>query len=186
MMTNRVVRYLLFCFVFLGTVARAEVGYNYRSKLGFDLRTLKTKVDSNMGWLLGFRAARFFGRSNVFMGAAGSYGAPTGDPLGEQSLYYGGLTVGYDGRLSRFFTYEVSFITGYGRGKFKMRDPEVEERSHFVFEPSGSIGVGLGGGWRLSFAVSYLHLPDAANFSGPTIGLRFEHRSVTAIREIND
>lgn len=183
---NRVVGKLILLALVVSSWARAEIGYNYRSKLGFDLRALKTNVDDNMGWLIGFRAARFFGKSNVFMGAAASYGAPTGDPLGEQYLYYGGVTVGYDGRLSRIFTYEFSFIGGYGQGKFKMREPELLEKSHFVFEPAGSVGIALGGGWRLSFSVAYLHLPDAVHFSGATLGLRFEHRSTTAIREIND
>lgn len=166
--------------------AYAEIGYNYRSKLGFDLRALKTNTDSNIGWLAGLRAARFFGTSQVFMGAAASFGAPTGRSNSDEYLYYGGITVGVDGRFNRRMTFELSFISGYGEGKFIQREPAIVQTSHFVFEPSASVGVILGGGWRLSFATSYLHLPEASSFCGPTVGLRFEHRSQTAIREISD
>jgi hypothetical protein len=181
----RIITLVILAAVYAG-VGRAEIGMNYRSKLGFDLKALKTNQDREMGWLGGIRAARFFGTSNVFMGVTGFFGAPTGDGVDEQYMAYGGLLVGMDGRMSRTFTFEVSFASGIGEGKFKARDPMVYEKSHFVFEPSASVGVGLDGGWRLSFAVSYLHLPDANHFSGPTMGLRFEHRSSTAIREIND
>ncbi len=180
------VKKLFLIFLIAATPAFAEIGYNYRSKLGVDLRAIRTNPDNNVGWMAGLRAARFFGTSHVFLGLAGSYGAPTGDSVSEQYLYYGGLTIGYDGRLSRLFTYECSIITGYGEGRFKLREPETLEKSYFVFEPTVSLGFGLGGGWRLSMSTSYLHLPDASHFSGLAMGLRFEHRTSTAIREIND
>ncbi|MBI1861732.1 MAG: hypothetical protein HYR96_12520 [Deltaproteobacteria bacterium] len=186
-MTKSVTKFIpLLAILLMASAAFGEIGYNYRSKLGFDMRALKTNGDSNVGWLVGLRATRFFGNSLVFMGLAGSYGAPTGRSNAEEYLYYGGVTVGVDGKIGKKLTFELSFLSGYGEGHFLKRDPATVQISHFVFEPSASIGIGLGGGWRLSFATSYLHLPEAPDFCGPTIGLRFEHRSSTAIREIND
>ena len=51
-------------------------------------------------------------------------------------------------------------------------------------QPSLGLGVALGGGYRLTFAASYLQMAGAAQFSGPTFGIRLDYR--TQSKELND
>lgn len=159
---------------------------DYRTKLGFQLGTIRTNHSNEMGWLLGGRTGRFFGTSNVYIGLAGNYGAPTGKNPSYDWMGYGGLLVGYEGWFSKGVGYELSVLGGYGEGRFRTTTPELRQMSYFVVEPNIGISIPLGLGWRLTFVTSYIHMTEATNFSGTTLSMRFEFKSETSTKPIND
>ena len=167
---------------FSGNLVFSDDGY--RSKVGFDLKGFKPNLQNGIGWLGGFRWARYYGTSQVSMGLAAYFGSATGRPITDERLYYGGLTLGLDGRLSRSFIYELGSLFGYGEGVY--RNLGVEEKSYWVVEPSLALGVALGGGWRLSFSGSYVHMTNAKMLSGPTFGFRIQYRSQSTVKDVND
>ena len=179
------VKYRVALLLVLGTMLPSSYSDDgYRSKVGFDIKGFKPNLHNRIGWIGGGRWARYYGTSQVYTGLAAYFGAPTGLSIGEQRIYYGGLTLGYDGRLSKHFVYELGFLIGYGEGI--MKSMGISERSYFVAEPSLSLGFALGGGWRLCFSGSYLSMNTAKNFSGSTFGVRLQYRSSSAIKDVND
>lgn len=155
---------------------------SYRSKLGIDLRGVKPNLQREMGWVAGIRTARFIGTSNAYFGAAGYYGSPQGGDPKENNTWYAGLTLGYDGRLGKTGIYEVGILAGMGAGKAR----NLEQTSYYVVEPSLQAGFHLGGGFRITAGVSYVHMTNAAVFSGPTFGFRIEYKTQTVVKEIDD
>lgn len=155
----------------------------FRGKAGFDIKGFKANLQPTLGWLVGGRWGGYFGTSQVYMGLAAYFGAPTGLSINQEKMYYGGLTLGVDHSISKNVVFEGSLLLGYGEGQ--MRQFSVSERSHYVVETGLGLGFGLGGGWRMLLAGSYLHMANAKNFSGPTFGLRFQFRS-SASRKPND
>jgi len=162
-------------------VCSADDGF--RGKTGFDIKGFKPNLQPNVGWLVGGRWAGYFGTSQVYMGVAAYFGAPTGLSITTEKMYYGGLTLGVDHSLSKNLRFEASLLLGYGEGQMKQFN--ISERSHYVAETTLGLGFGLGGGWRMMLAGSYLHMANAKNFSGTTFGLRFHFRS-SASRKPND
>ncbi len=159
----------------------ADTGF--RGKAGFDIKGFKANLQPNVGWLAGGRWAGYFGTSQVYMGVAAYFGAPTGLTITKEKMYYGGIVLGVDHSLSKTTVFEANLLLGYGEGQ--MTQFALVERSHYVVESGIGLGFGLGDGWRMTFAGSYLHMAEAKNFSGPTFGIRFQYRS-SASRKPND
>ena len=178
-------KYLVLVYaVFIGlSVSVFSADDGFRGKAGFDIKGFKANLQPNIGWLVGGRWGGYFGTSQVYMGLAAYFGAPTGLSINQEKMYYGGLTLGVDHSLSKTVVFEASLLLGYGEGQ--MRQFDLNERSHYVVESGLGLGFGLGGGWRMILAGSYLHMANAKNFSGPTFGLRFQFRS-SASRKPND
>ena len=160
--------------------------YQYRSKLGFELKGFKTNNNKHIGWMSGLRGARYFGNSQVYYGATAHFGVPNGARPSGDHFYHGGLVIGFEEKFTRRSFLEVAFMGGYGRGRFKIDVDDLHQTSYFVFEPSVSIGVGLGKGWRGNFAISYIYANDAPHFSGVTFGFRFEHKVETKVKELKE
>ena len=176
---------LILCLALLlasSTSLKADDGF--RGKTGFDIKGFKSNFQTDIGWLVGGRWGGYFGTSQVYMGLAAYFGAPTGLSVTKEKMYYGGLTLGVDANLTKSSVFEASLLLGYGEGQ--MSRIGVSERSHYVVEPGLGLGFNLGGGWRLSLAGSYLHMANAKNFSGPTFGFRFQFRSTASRKPAGD
>lgn len=171
------------CLLFLMSFSAFSADDGFRGKAGFDIKGFKANLQPSIGWLVGGRWGGYFGTSQVYMGLAAYFGAPTGLSITQEKMYYGGLTLGVDHSLSKNVVFEASLLLGYGEGQ--MSQFNLSERSHYVVESGMGFGFGLGGGWRMIFSGSYLHMANAKNFSGPTFGLRFQFRS-SASRKPND
>ncbi|MFM8315506.1 MAG: hypothetical protein ACKOA8_14575 [Deltaproteobacteria bacterium] len=178
----RFVHVLLIVLVFSVASFGAEDGF--RGKVGFDIKGFKSNFRQDMGWLVGGRWAGYFGTSQVYMGLAAYFGAPTGLSITNEKMYYGGAILGVDANLSKSTVFEANLLLGYGEGQ--MNQLNISERSHYVVEPGFGLGFNLGGGWRLTFGGSYLHMANAKNFSGPTFGFRFQFRSTAARKPASD
>jgi hypothetical protein len=182
--------HLMLLLLSLGSLAVAEPGGGgasgggYRSKYGFDVKAFKPNPMNGVGWIGGIRTGRFLGTSNVHVSLNGFYGTPTGGNPSDEFLYYGGLGLGYDFRMSKVFLAELGIIVGYGYGK--SRTLNVAQTSYYLVEPSFGMGFGLGNGWRLIFSASYVHMTQAKEFSGATFGIRIDFKTQTITKEIND
>lgn len=170
----------LIFFAFTSTFAFGDS--SYRSKLGIDIRGLKTNAQSRLGWLGGVSMARFLGSSNASIGLAGYFGTPQGGNPSDERLWYAGVTLGYDGRMSKVFIWQTCVLVGAGSGKFS----SGTQQSYYTIEPTAGIGFALGGGIRLTVNTSYIHLTDAPSFSGTSFGFRLEYKTQTQIKEINE
>ncbi|NQW44054.1 MAG: hypothetical protein HQ462_01460 [Deltaproteobacteria bacterium] len=169
-------------FLFCSSLCHADD--SGRSKIGFDIKGFKANPQNNIGWLVGGRWAGYFGTSQVYMGLATYFGAPTGLNIQQEKMYYGGLIFGVDKKVSKWGAFEANLLLGYGEGELKRFG--INERSHYVVEPGFGFGASLGGGWRLTFAASYLHMANATHISGPTFGFRFALRSGSSSKAAND
>jgi hypothetical protein len=156
---------------------------SYRSKYGLDIKGFKSNLFKDVGWLGGLRYARYIGTSQVHIGLAGFYGSPRGDNPAVQYLYYGGLTLGADGRWGKIGVFEFGLVLGYGQGEIKTMG--LKKESAYVVEPTASAGFALGLGWRLNFSVGYVHMNGSRYFSGSTFGIRLDNRGGTAIKAID-
>ena len=182
----KILRFVLsVALVFLFVIPRSGFADDgSRGKWGFDIKGFKANLQPNPGWLLGGRWASYFGTSQVYMGLGAYFGAPTGLSITKEKMYYGGIIIGTDKKFGKVGAFEASLLLGYGEGQ--MTQLSISENSHYVVEPSLGFGVSLGGGWRLTFAGSYLHMADAKNFSGSTFGFRFQYRSSSNPKSAND
>lgn len=166
----------------LASPLKADDGF--RGKVGFDIKGFKANFQQDMGWLVGARWGGYFGTSQVYMGLAAYFGAPTGLSINQEKLYYGGLTLGVDANITKVTVFEANLLLGYGEGQ--MSRLGINERSHYVVEPGIGLGFQLGGGWRLTLAGSYLHMANAKHFSGSTFGFRFQFRSTASRKPAGD
>lgn len=169
---------------FVCTSVQAEVSGGSRGKLGLDLKGFKSNLLNKVGWIGGLRAAHFFGTSQFYMGVAAYFGTPTGNTIAREKMYYGGITMGLDGRLSKVFIYEIGLLGGYGEGQID--ELSMDENSYYVVEPSIGVGFSLGLGWRIIFSGSYIHMARAPYLSGPTFGIRLDYKSITQVKDFND
>jgi len=165
--------FFIFC---VSALARDD----YRSKVGVEIKGLKTNLSNECGWIAGLKLGRFLGKSNVHVGIGGYYGSPTGGRIDDENLYFAGFLFGYDGRLLKTLLFETSILFGYGRGIIKAKG--VDETSYFVTEPNIGFGFGLGKGWRFLFVASYQYLSRANHFSGVSFGLKIDERTETVIK----
>ena len=108
---------ILACFSLASLPALADG--DYRSKYGLDVSAIKISPQSSIGWILGLRSERYLGGSNVYLGLQPTGGRSTGGSPADESIFYCGASFGYDGRMSRTFTYEFSVFAGYGQGQIK-------------------------------------------------------------------
>jgi hypothetical protein len=161
-----------------------EAADGFRGKAGFDIKGFKSNDQQDMGWLVGGRWAGYFGTSQVYMGLAAYFGVPRGLSVTQEKMYYGGVILGVDANLTKVSVFEANLLLGYGEGQ--MDNLGISERSHYVVEPGLGLGFQLGGGWRLTFSGSYLHMANAKNFSGPTVGFRFQFRSTATRKPAGD
>jgi hypothetical protein len=152
--------------------------------MGIDVKGFKPNLTNGVGWLGGARFARYLGTSQVSVGLAGYYGVPTGGSPSSENMWYAGPNLGQEGKLFRIMVYEIGIMAGAGAGKFT--DRSIDEKSYYVIEPNLSTGFNLGGGIRLTFSTTYIHMTGAGNFSGPTFGFRFDYRTQTSIKELTD
>ncbi len=159
---------------------------SFRSRLGIDVSFLKLNPQKRIGWLSGLRWAHYVGTSQVNVGLAVFFGAPIGGNPVDERVVFGGGTLAYDGHLSRNTIYDIGLLLGYGNSKISVLIPTIQETSFFVVQPSLGIGWLLGLGWRFQFVLSYAHMTDAPAFSGPTFGFRFDYKSQTTVRDLND
>lgn len=178
----RKMTYLVLLSSIIGSTLYADDGF--RGKVGFDINGFKSNLQQDMGWLVGGRWAGYFGTSQVYMGLAAYFGVPRGLSVNQEKIYYGGVILGVDASLTKVSVFEANLLLGYGEGQ--MTNLGIRERSHYVVEPGLGVGFKLGGGWRLTFSGSYLHMANAKNFSGPTVGFRFQFRSSAARKPAGD
>lgn len=175
---------LLLCLLAGPLFAENSNSNEYRSKYGFNFSAYKPNTMGNVGWNGGMRTGRYIGTSNVYVDLSAYYGTPTGNNPSEEYLYYGGLGLGYDFRISKVFIGEIGMLVGYGFGK--SRELNILETSYYVAQPSMGAGFSLGNGWRLIFAASYIHMNRAQNFSGGTFGVRIDFKSQTVVKNIKE
>lgn len=177
--------YIYVILLSVSSLALAERGSGggYRSKYGFDFKAYKPNIQNGVGWIGGMRTGRYLGTSNVHVTLNGFYGTPTGQNPSDEFLYYGGLGLGYDFRMSKVFLAEFGIVVGYGQGKSSTLN--VDKTSYYVIEPNFGMGFALGNGWRLIFSASYIHMTSVREFSGATFGVRIDFQTETITREVN-
>ncbi len=167
--------------VLLGVVSSHAKADNYRSKLGFDFKALRTLHKSEVGWLAGGKLGWFLGKSDAYVGIGANFGTPTGGNPSSERIYNLGCYIGYDGKFNRTGVWELSVFVGYGQGKLA----GTEETSYYVVEPSYGAGFALGLGWRLLFTTSYLHMSRTNHFSGVSFGIRLDRRYDTTVKPLD-
>ncbi len=165
----------------LALAAPKATADNYRSKLGFDFKGLRTLHNSEVGWVAGMKWGWFLGKSDVYIGFGGQFGTPTGGNPADERIYNLGGFFGYDGKFNRTGVWELSIFVGYGQGKLA----GTQETSYYVVEPSFGAGFALGLGWRILFTGSYLHMSRTNQFSGITMGIRLDRRYDTTVKPLD-
>lgn len=103
----------------------------------------------------------------AYLGGAG-YGGPV---VSKQrgGMGYGGVIVGATDTFGGAY-YDARLLVGGGGGAIG------ENRAgSFAVEPSIALGVVLPGEAKLGLTAGYLYMPNASEFSGATLGLRFSH-----------
>lgn len=171
---------LWICLIFAPSFAFGDSAY--RSKCGLDIKGFKANNQMGVGWLAGVGISRFLGSSNASIGLSGYFGTPQGGNPRDEHIWYTGATVGYDGRVSKVFIWQTGLLVGLGMGKYIAGNQE----SYYTIEPSAGMGFALGGGIRLTFNASYIHMTNAQSFSGTSFGIRIEYKTQTQIKEVND
>lgn len=152
----------------------------YRSKLGIDMRGVRTNQLSDIGWLVGAKAVQYIGKSKAYWGITGFWGSPSGQSPGDDYMFYGGLNLGFEGRFTKNLLYDFNLTAGYGQGNF--RSANIGQSSFFVLEPNFGTGFYLGLGWRILFNVGYINMANAPNFSGVVLGFRLEIATETVTK----
>ena len=179
---------LVFCSAIFGCLflhsPLAHADSRYRSKLGLDLTGFKPNLDQPVGWLSGVTWGQYFGDSQVYWGFGAYFGTPTGRALTEEYLTYGGLLVGWEIPTSKRTLFELDLLVGYGQGEKKFIG--LKQNSYYVAQPGVGFGFKLGQGWKMLFTAHYVHMADAKDFSGPSFGLRFEFKSLSTTKFVND
>lgn len=165
-------------------VHNAHADSRYRSKLGLDVTAFKPNPGNNIGWLTGLRWGQFLGDSQVYWGLGAFYGTPNGRALTEEYLTFGGLQLGWELAASKRSFFEFDILLGYGQGELK--NLGIKQHSYYVAQPGAAFGFRLGQGWKALFTAHYLHMSDARDFSGPSIGLRLEFKSISSSKFVND
>lgn len=165
-------------------VQTAHADSRYRSKLGIDVSALKPNPANSIGWLTGLRWGRFLGDSQVYWGLGAFFGSPNGKAITEEYLTFGGLQIGWELAASKRSFFEFDILLGYGQGEFK--NLGVKQNSYYVAQPGAAFGFRLGEGWKALFTAHYLHMSDAKDFSGPSIGIRLEFKSLSSSKSVND
>lgn len=169
------------CF-FLSSPSLADS--RFRSKLGLDIAGFKPNTGSSIGWLTGLRWGQFLGDSQVYWGLSAFYGSPSGKAITEEYLTFGGLQLGWEFQASKRSFFELDVLVGAGQGEFK--NLGIKQNSYYVAKPGIAFGFRLGQGWKVLFTTSYLHMSNARDFSGPTLGFRLEFKSVSTSKFINE
>ena len=172
----------LFLSLFAQTSALADS--RYRSKLSLDVAGFKANPENSIGWLTGLRWGQFLGDSQVYWGLGAFFGSPTGKAISEEYLTFGGLQLGWELAASKKSFFEFDILLGYGQGEFK--NLGVKQNSYYVVQPGAAFGFRLGQGWKALFTAHYLHMSDARDFSGPSIGIRLEFKSLRTTKFVND
>lgn len=133
------------------------------------------------GMLVGGRGLGYM--SNAFYLGGGGY-AGTLNRMGEAqtNLVYLGIVGGLEQSLWPGWGYDISILLGAAA----TGTAESDLKSSMVLEPRLSLSSYLGGGVRTALSAGYLFLPNAEGFSGPTIGLRVEFKTLTLTTPVDD
>lgn len=171
---------LILGFVALGGAAHADTRY----KLGLELNAFKPNPYPNVGWMSGLRFSRYFGTSNVSLGAAAYYGSPTGGNLELEHVAFAGLLLSFEKKVGRSVILGFDLTMGLGEGQYVQEG--IKQTSYFGVLPAFSAGLNLGSGWRLAGTLQYLYMSNALLFNGPFVGFRIDSRSATSLKDSND
>lgn len=159
-----------------GPAAAEEARLN---RAGYELKFITN--DRYEGLLYGARAVRYV-LPGTYVGLMGYGNLPA---IGtEVAPAFGtlGLLAGYEGYLPYRLSYDLNLHVGVTRDLSDCSPSPL--RNHLSVEPTVAIGVPIPplpflGAPRISLCVGYVCLPLALWASGPTIGLRWETKSLT-------
>ena len=162
----------------IGSISKAESEGEGQSKWGFDLEAYNIHQGGYGGLAGGFRSLNYFGHSRINWGYQVFVGSSQGilSVSNTDHLYTGGLSLGTDGLITKNTTYELNFVTGYGDGNVSAQSLSV--RGMFI-SPEVGAGFLLGYGWRTTLNIGYLYFPQGPGFSGLTIGIRIDRKTLT-------
>jgi len=163
-------------------VARAEAEDFYNgdataSSVGFEFEQFKGGESpiGTQGAMLGIRDSSYIMHSHhVSLGGAIYFGTPHGGDLARDNLLYGGLVSSIDMSVFHIFNLSFSVLAGYGYGNSNISGGAGQS---IVLQPSVSVGFVLINGYRASFTMGHVYMPNASGFSGRTYGIRIEQKS---------
>jgi hypothetical protein len=126
------------------------------------------------GLMFGFRSVTYLEIvSHLNWGWEMLTGSARGGNLDKDNLTYAGLSMGYDGPLAKIFHYDFSVLLGYGFG----REDNLGFYGHsVVIQPEAALGVTMIQGYRATFGVGYLIMPQVSGFNAVSFTIRLEHR----------
>jgi hypothetical protein len=164
-MKNSVFALSFLLLVLCGTALQGEIAL---SKIGTEIRGIRTA--SSLGLLFGWRYMHH--RSETFsIGGAAYTGQISEGNTG--SFSYGGLETAFSTDLTQALGIELSLLAG-GAGGFTSAGSVA---GGIVLEPSLSFSFNFGKTVRTCLSVGYAWLANHPNFSGYTVGLRFDFLS---------
>lgn len=145
--------------------------YNEKSKSSIGLKSFTAKIGS--GILYGWRHVNY-NSEKFFIGGAGFTGQMGADEeVGTFS--YGGLIMGYDKALGKYFNLDYGLLAGGGGGKFtNLTTDETTSGGGVVIEPWLAFNWKIGRTTDFNLAFSQINMPNNEDFTGSTVALRFD------------
>lgn len=147
---------------------------------GPEFKALYNTYDQ-FGMLVGGRGVGYMSHS-FYLGGAGYGGTLTRLGLTEQTMGYGGVVAGFERQIWPGWGFDMNLLVGAGAAG----SVDADTRISMVLEPRASLSCYFGGGVRTALSGGYLYAPNALGFSGPTVGLRVEFKTLTLHVPVDD
>jgi len=157
-----------------------------RSKFGIGGKALFPSNGSSTIGLLSLEGSQYFGVSPGFFGFQFDFGQPT---AGTTSVYYSFLIkIGYE-KINDTTIYGGSLGAGtaaFGTGTYVTNAPNGLNYGTLALQPEVFGGFILGHGWRILGTAGYLGVTSAPANTGMVLGIRFDYKSETSTRPLDE
>jgi hypothetical protein len=171
--------------IWLGLIIASELLFSAQSfgvtdsveKIGVGAKGFSAKSSGELGWGMKLRYNRYIDDTGLHWGIAGSYGSPSGGALSQDSIAYYGPSLGVDIAMTDAPIIEIDALTGIANGKL---DGEKFGPTFFV-EPTLSLALVIGSGWRVAFAGGYYFASAKEKLTGAQFGIRLERKTKSSI-----
>ena len=165
-------RIYLLCLALLCGVSRAD---SDKHKSGLEVESFGGNGYITNGFMLGLRSLHYFDAApHVNYGYEVVAGSARGERLDIDNLTYGGLCANYESSIGKVLFYEVGAMLGFGFG----REDALGFAGHsVVIKPEIALGLSMIEGYRASFGVGYLMMPEVTGFNALSFTVRLEHVS---------
>jgi hypothetical protein len=180
------IRFVMASF-FLAALSTSALADNAMSTTKFTYEVKGVKLGSlSPGWMGGMASQVYLGYTGVSIGLGAYFGNPGGGGmLQDNNFGMVGIPLHVDGHLTKGLTFDLGIFGAYMQGSL---NPPANRLlvTGWTLEESVAVGVVLGAGWRLSVAPGYIYNFKDTNFTGFSMGLRLEHRSVNTVTGKDD